>query len=91
MLQEHDTCNPLCCFLTRVFKDAGVDLSRETDFEALIVYDTYDDQLMGRMKFEKAPDSSWVRRAENLHRLGDRDKCIPKLRRRSRYKRWRVE
>ena len=48
-------------FLTRVFKDVGVDLSRETDFEAPNVYDTYDDLSMGRMKFEKAPDGSWVR------------------------------
>ena len=28
-------------FLTRVFKDARVDLSRETDFEAPTSYDTY--------------------------------------------------
>ena len=30
-------------FLTQVFKDAGVDLSRETDFEAPTSYDTYDE------------------------------------------------
>ena len=30
-------------FLTRVFKDAEVDLSRETDFEASTIYDTYDE------------------------------------------------
>ena len=51
-------------FLTRVFKDAGVDLSRETNFEAPTSYDTYDEQSLGHMKFEKAPDSSWVRKAE---------------------------
>ncbi|RVW25274.1 Retrovirus-related Pol polyprotein from transposon RE1 [Vitis vinifera] len=45
-------------FLTRVFKDAGVDLSRETDFKAPISYDTYDEQFLGRMKFEKAPNGS---------------------------------
>ena len=45
-------------FLTRVFKDAGVDLSRETDFKALTVYDNYDEQSLGQMKFEKAPDGS---------------------------------
>ena len=28
--------------LTWVFKDVGVDLSRETDFEAPTSYDTYD-------------------------------------------------
>ena len=55
---------PYGLFLTKVFKDVGVDLSRETNFEAPSAYDTYDDQLMGRMKFEKAPDGSWVRRVE---------------------------
>nr|CAN65058.1 hypothetical protein VITISV_008902 [Vitis vinifera] len=51
-------------FLTRAFKDAGVDLSRETNFEAPTTYDMYDEQSLGRMKFEKAPDGSWVRKAE---------------------------
>ena len=51
---------------SRVFKDAGVDLSRETDFEAPTSYDTYDEQSLGWMKFEKAPDGSWIRRAERL-------------------------
>ena len=52
------------CFLTRVFKDAKVDLSRETNFEASNIYDAYDDQSMGWMKFEKTPNGSWVKRAE---------------------------
>ena len=51
-------------FLTRVFKDVGVDLSKEIDFEVPNTYDTYDDQSMAMMKFEEAPDGSWVRRAE---------------------------
>ena len=51
-------------FLTRIFKDANVDLSREMDFEALNTYDTYDDQYIGRMKFEKAIDGSQVRKVE---------------------------
>ena len=45
-------------FLTRVFKDVDVDLTRETDFEAPSAYDMYDDQSMGQMKFEKALDGS---------------------------------
>ena len=45
-------------FLTLVFKDVGVDLSKKTDFEAPTSYDTYDEQSLGRMKFEKAPDDS---------------------------------
>ena len=55
-------------FLTQVLKDVGVDLSRETDFEAPTSYDTYDEQSLGRMKFEKAADGSWVRRAEQQAR-----------------------
>ena len=55
---------PYSCFLTRVFKDVGVDLSKETNFEAPSIYDTYDEQSLGQMKFEKAPDGSWIRRAE---------------------------
>ena len=51
-------------FFTRVFKDVGVDLSREIEFEAPSAYHTYDDLSMRRMKFEKAPDGSWVRRVE---------------------------
>ncbi|RVW95254.1 hypothetical protein CK203_034189 [Vitis vinifera] len=45
-------------FMTRVFKDAGVDLSREQEVEAPSSYDTYDEQSMARMKLEKAPDGS---------------------------------
>ena len=58
-------------FLTRAFKDAGVGLSRETDFEAPTTYDTYDEQSLGRMKFEKAPDGSWVKKAERQTRGHD--------------------
>ncbi|RVW56505.1 hypothetical protein CK203_072491 [Vitis vinifera] len=39
-------------FLTLVFKDVGVDLSKKTDFEAPTSYDTYDEQSLGRMKTE---------------------------------------
>ncbi|RVW73016.1 hypothetical protein CK203_057447 [Vitis vinifera] len=51
-------------FLTRVLKDIGVDLSKETNFEASNTYDTYDDQSMAMMKFEKALCGSWLRRAK---------------------------
>ena len=49
---------PYDCFLTRVFKDFGVDLSIEMDFEAPTSYDTYNEQSLGRMKFKKVPDGS---------------------------------
>ncbi|RVW70631.1 hypothetical protein CK203_056516 [Vitis vinifera] len=58
-------------FLTRVFKDAGVDLSRETEFEAPSIYDTYDEHSLGRMKLEKAPDGSLVRKVERQARGHD--------------------
>ncbi|RVW51245.1 Retrovirus-related Pol polyprotein from transposon RE1 [Vitis vinifera] len=64
MLRGHDSRIPYGRFLTRVFKDVGVDLSRETDFEVPNTYDTYDDQLMAMMKFKKTPDGSWLRREE---------------------------
>ena len=51
-------------FLTRVFKDARVDLSREQEFEAPSSYDTYDEQSLARMKFEKDPDGSWIRKVK---------------------------
>ncbi|RVW62828.1 Retrovirus-related Pol polyprotein from transposon RE1 [Vitis vinifera] len=58
-------------FLTRVFKDAGVDLSRETEFEAPSIYDTYDEHSLGCMKLKKAPDGSLVRKAERQARGHD--------------------
>ena len=51
-------------FLFRVFKDVGIDLSKEIDFETPSTYDTYDDQSMRRMKFEKDLDGSWIRKTE---------------------------
>ena len=39
-------------------------MSKETDFEAPTSYDMYDEQSLGRMKFEKAPNGSWIRRSE---------------------------
>ena len=49
-------------FFTRVFKDVGVNPSKETNIEAPNTYDTYDDQSMGRMKFEKTLNGSWVKK-----------------------------
>ena len=49
---------PYGCFLSKVLKDADIDLSRETNFKAPNTYDTYDDQFMGWVKFKKALDGS---------------------------------
>ena len=51
-------------FLTKVFKDVGLDLSRKTNFEVPNSYDMYDDLSMGQMKFEKTPDGYWVKQVE---------------------------
>ena len=45
-------------FLTQVFKDVGVDLSRVIDFEAPNIYDTYNEQSLEWMKFEKSLNGS---------------------------------
>ena len=55
---------PYGSFLTKVFNNVDVDLSRKMNFKDPSTYNTYDDQFMGMMKFEKAPDGSWVRKAE---------------------------
>ena len=54
---------PYGCFLTRVIKDVSVNLIKDMNFEASSTYDTYDDQSMGIMKFEKALNGFWVRKA----------------------------
>ncbi|RVW95982.1 hypothetical protein CK203_027687 [Vitis vinifera] len=43
-------------------------LEQRDGLEAPTSYDTYDEQSLGRMKFEKAPDGSWIRRAERQAR-----------------------
>ena len=52
-------------FFTRVIKDVNIDL--ETYFEAPNTYDTYDDQSMAMMKFEKVPDGSWLESRESTN------------------------
>ena len=70
MIHMISCCKSMTCvllygrFLTKVFKDVNIDLSRETDFEVPSTYDMCDDQSMARMKFEKVPDGSWVRNAK---------------------------
>ena len=59
MLREHDSCTPSWTLpYQKINKDVSVDLSRKMNFEVLSTYDTYDDQSIGMMKFEKAPNGS---------------------------------
>ena len=67
---ERTTQLPYGHFLSQVFKDVGINLSRETDFEASSTYDTYDDQSMGRMKFEKTLDGSWIKKGKRAQPQG---------------------
>ena len=64
MMQELDPRTHLWPLPYASIQGCWVDLSRETDFEASSSYDTHDEQSLGWMKFEKAPDGSWIRRAE---------------------------
>ena len=46
--------------MTRVFKAFGIDLTLEDEVEETSPYDTYNGMSMGRIKFEKVVDGSWV-------------------------------
>ena len=63
--------------MTKVFKAFGIDLTLEDEVEELSPYDTYNGMSMGRMKFEKGVDGSWVHLvefgAEDGHRRVDDD------------------
>ena len=50
--------------MTKVFKEFGIDLTLEDKVEEPSPYDTYNGMSMGRMKFEKAIDGSWVHPVE---------------------------
>ncbi|RVW35765.1 hypothetical protein CK203_082544 [Vitis vinifera] len=68
---EHHTSASLRPLPHSCLQGCWVDLSRETEFEAPSIYDTYDEHSLGRMKLEKAPDGSWVRKAERQARGHD--------------------
>ena len=44
----------------RVFKAFGIDLTLKDEVEEPLPYDTYYGMSMGRMKFEKVVNGSWV-------------------------------
>ncbi|RVW71449.1 hypothetical protein CK203_057579 [Vitis vinifera] len=47
-----------------VKRPPGRPRQREQDFEAPSSYDTYDEQSLAHMKFEKGPDGLWIRKVE---------------------------
>ena len=50
--------------MTRLFKQFGINLALEVEAEEPSPYDTYNGMSMGRMKFEKVADGSWVHPVE---------------------------
>ena len=56
-------CSPMAASSLKYSRMLG-SIWVEKDFEASSIYDTYDEQSLGRMKFEKVPDGSWIRKAE---------------------------
>ena len=47
--------------MTKVFKAFGMEFTLDDEVNEPSPYNTYNDMSMGRMKFEKATDCSWVR------------------------------
>ena len=47
--------------MTRVFKAFGIEFTLDDEVDESSPYDTYNDMSMGRVKFQKATDGSWVR------------------------------
>ena len=46
--------------MTKVFKAFGIEFTLDDEVDEPSPYDTYNDMSMGRMKFEKIVDGSWV-------------------------------
>ena len=62
---ESKTCIlPYGRIMTRVFKAFGIYLTLKDEVEDPSPYGTYNGMSMGRMKFEKAADGSWVHPVE---------------------------
>ncbi|RVW34775.1 hypothetical protein CK203_104434 [Vitis vinifera] len=90
MLREHHLSTPLWSLPFLSIQDVEIDLSRETKFEVPGTYDTYDDQSMGQMKFEKAPNGSWIRKAERAQPRGQ-GYSHPKIEDKAEIRRCRME
>ena len=60
-------------FLTKVFKEFGLDLSIETESDRVSVFDTYTESTMGIMKFVKSEDGEWRRLGNEVEADLDED------------------
>ena len=52
--------------MTKVFKEFGIEFTLDDEVDEPSPYDTYNDMAMGRMKFEKAFDGSWVHSIDDV-------------------------
>ena len=60
-------------YLTKVFKEFGLELSKETESDKVYVFDTYTKSTMGRMKFVKLEDGEWRRMRDEVEVDSDED------------------
>ena len=64
---------PYGCFLTKVFREFGLDLSTETESDKIYVFDAYTKSTMGRMKFVKLEDGEWRHMGDKVEADSDED------------------
>ena len=60
-------------FLTKVFREFGLDLSTEIENDKVSVFDTYTEPTMGRMKFVKSKDDEWIHMGDEVVVDSDED------------------
>ena len=60
-------------FLTKVFREFGLDLSTKTKNDKVYVFDTYTESNMGRMKFVKSKDGERRRMGDEVEVDSDED------------------
>ena len=60
-------------FLTKVFREFGLDLSTEIESDKVSMFDTYIELTIGIMKFVKSEDGEWRRMGEEVEVDSDED------------------
>lgn len=61
-------------FLTRIFKEFGVDFKTKKDVQLLTIYETYNAKSINRIHFEKLDNESWV-----CNRDGSQEVCEERI------------
>ena len=60
-------------FLTKVYREFGLDLLTKTESDKVYVFGTYSESTMGRMKFVKLEDGEWRRMGYEVEADSDED------------------